>query len=1164
MITSEKRPTMRKKPQASIKKGPKTMSLRSRIFNITVAVLTLVSVSSADHFVAYADAGYPLEAFTLTGDFSMVADTQTGIGTIKNGMIGDYPEGSCIPAVVKVTNDDTAPMTETISIGYDYSQDGIIGIQSFEELSTAIELSSITNLNQFNYSEAQLETVTSFPTTSGASVVAAVTGLTDTGISGGVQQKQYDITLTDIPGGETVLVWFCVRLGDDASSWNGAKMSLGMTSGGTQNIGISTNAIRTLPELTLTKTVVGGTAVELNIPTTFDPGTYSITESGPSNYTPTYSTECEGGIITLAYDDAPITCAITNTYTDVTPTTGTIELTAEIINDDAGTITDPSVFTYQVGTGLMLLNDPEMFTIGDYSTTISGADGYTYTFSGNCDSVGNMTLAGGQNLVCHITFNDEPAIILPGALTVIKVVDNVLSGQAVAEEDFELYITNTSTGSKDHVETNNKNSSIIPGTYAVSEEAADGLDPLFDQYTASFSGDCDASGLVTVGSEENKVCTITNTYKQPTLTTLVSFEDLDGVITSADPYDVVIDKVSYKSGVAIPVLSDVTGYLVAVADPGKEYDTTFSGDCDATGVVSSLSAGDAATCNILFAPASGTITVTKIVEGSEASIGSFVLYLDDVSVVSGSITEVEPGLHEISEGPHDGYTSSISGDEACEVDGTVTVGPGEDIACTITNTFIDPEDAVLTVDLEVVGGSATVEQLADLVSFTDGNKDWIVEYDLEEFVLTPGEFTLTPGTFAGYTWEISGEACTTGTVDLDAGESQTCTVTYTSTNGTLLVHIYFQDSLGVNTIADPFYYTVDKLMPIYSGTAYEIAPGAHVISQEPQAGYSISYGDDCAGEEAGAMVTVPEQGAAVCSIYNIPDQEPATGSVTVTKVVVGGTATVEDFTLYAGDNAVVSGTTNTFPVGTYSIHESADDGISLSDYSVTFTGDCDSDGDLTLTEDASLTCTITNTYITYSSGGNSGGGGGGGTPTTTLTAHLVIVNDDGHAFTSGDFDVMVGTDYINLDSTYTWTPGTYIVKEIYDGVEGNNGDLAAAAVADGYTMTCSGDCSADGTVNVFQGDDAVITITINDIAAASTTDTTTDTGTGSDTGTPAGQVLGESDEDTSGTDTATDEPAGEVLGATDEELPRTGVPMELLGLLGMFTMFGLLKCQKKS
>lgn len=83
-----------------------------------------------------------------------------------------------------------------------------------------------------------------------------------------------------------------------------------------------------------------------------------------------------------------------------------------------------------------------------------------------------------------------------------------------------------------------------------------------------------------------------------------------------------------------------------------------------------------------------------------------------------------------------------------------------------------------------------------------------------------------------------------------------------------------------------------------------------------------------------------------------------TGTITVQKVLVNddeGNATIEQFTFSVGSFDVQEGETNTFPTGNYQVAENGP-----TNYAATFSGDCDTNGNIVLNTGENLTCTITN------------------------------------------------------------------------------------------------------------------------------------------------------------------------------------------------------------
>jgi hypothetical protein len=96
-----------------------------------------------------------------------------------------------------------------------------------------------------------------------------------------------------------------------------------------------------------------------------------------------------------------------------------------------------------------------------------------------------------------------------------------------------------------------------------------------------------------------------------------------------------------------------------------------------------------------------------------------------------------------------------------------------------------------------------------------------------------------------------------------------------------------------------------------------------------------------------------------------PPFEGPTGKITVTKVVVnnnGGNNVISDFELLVDDGIVstpaTSGVQIEVPAGTYSVTEVGSDG-----YQATFSGDCNSEGSVTVGVGEEKSCTITNTEL---------------------------------------------------------------------------------------------------------------------------------------------------------------------------------------------------------
>ena len=146
------------------------------------------------------------------------------------------------------------------------------------------------------------------------------------------------------------------------------------------------------------------------------------------------------------------------------------------------------------------------------------------------------------------------------------------------------------------------------------------------------------------------------------------------------------------------------------------------------------------------------------------------------------------------------------------------------------------------------------------------------------------------------------------------------------------------------------------------GTGTGSAAGA----ESPGTTYTLQTGSAYSVAESGGPSGYLEMDSTDCSIASAVAGTNYTCTVTnddiapqliVTKIVVGGTKAISDFPLFVSGTPVVSGVTNTFPIGAYTVSETTD-----SNYTQSFSGNCVS-GNISLALGDLKTCTITNTFI---------------------------------------------------------------------------------------------------------------------------------------------------------------------------------------------------------
>ncbi len=155
-----------------------------------------------------------------------------------------------------------------------------------------------------------------------------------------------------------------------------------------------------------------------------------------------------------------------------------------------------SVVGSWLGTGW--LGMPYLLTAGTYTVSEDLTGSYTQTLSADCV---NVTLLSGDNKTCTITNT-----YIPAGTGTLRVIKNVVGGTAIPT-DFRLYVNRSGSVVGSWLGTGWLGTPYLlaAGTYTVSEDSN-------WSYTQSLSADCVNVVLL---SGDNKTCTITNTYIQP-------------------------------------------------------------------------------------------------------------------------------------------------------------------------------------------------------------------------------------------------------------------------------------------------------------------------------------------------------------------------------------------------------------------------------------------------------------------------------------------------------------------------------------------------------------------------------------------------------------------------------------------------------------------------
>jgi len=780
--------------------------------------------------------------------------------------VGAYPEGACVPALVKVTNEKDASSV-AFEIVYDYRKNGnatdVVGVEDLRpiELTTGVigdPATSVDNLNDMVFPGWTLNSVLGFDS-SGGGVSAAITGPFggDSGTTATAETdtlRHYNVALSSIEENATAYVLVCAKTGLDASGFPGSSMSVKTGGGGGGSMPIQGGELLQLPALTLTKTVATGSATpdqwsfhvtpsingqsdfaipagqsSVTIPNVEVDGNYTVTETGgPDGYlfqsgagtNCAFVDETATASLYAAKPAADATCEFTNAAIPFVATTGTITVIENVVNNDGGTAT-PADFTLSLNVNSVPQNFPGnaagtsfVVTAGSYFVADSGlVPGYSVSYSSECMG----TLSAGQSVTCTVTHDDNSVVIPPGAttgtLTVIKrVVNN--DGGTFGAGDFTLTLTASGTQTDFPGNEGGTQFVIDAGDYAVTEGAN-------DNYAASFTDGC--TGTMAAG--QSRVCTVTNDDVAP------PFEATTGTLT-------VIKRVINDNG-GTAVASDFTLNLT-------------QGDASPVGF-----AGNA----------------------------------------SGTTFEVQAGTYSVGEQENAlGYAASYS--ETC----SGTMAAGESRVCTITND--DPDNGggdpppftattgTVTIVKQVINDDGGTKQAADFTLMLSASGTEPISFSGNAsgttYVVQAGYYIVSETGLTDY--QISYSENCSGT--LVAGQSRTCTVTNddkgqteppTQTpTGTLTVvkHVHnvtqskraSDFALRVNYGEKPVQldtaYRTAALVAVLSegyatsvpgderGKALVLATGSYTVKEDAVAGYRVTYSEGCAGTlAAGASAT---------------------------------------------------------------------------------------------------------------------------------------------------------------------------------------------------------------------------------------------------------------------------------------------------------------------
>lgn len=934
-----------------------------------------------------------------------------------------------------------------------------------------------------------------------------------------------DYTISESGGvpGYAFVSWDCGAAG----TFTDPTPTITVPADGTVTCTVRNDAIQ--PSLTLRKVVTGGPAsptawtLTAQGPTTVTGagtatgpvriGEYQLAETGgPSGYT-AGDWVCTGGtqtgpssvVVSLGQD---VECVVTNARSEPTP--HLVTLRKEVVGGPATTADFLLSGTGPPGTVQGVSGSPTVtdvpvpsgtYTLAETATTPVAQAGYTssgWSCTAGTVSGSTLTLADGDgDAVCTVT-NTWTG----GTLTLVK---DVIGGTVVPGA-WTLTaagpVTVTGRSGLPAV-----TSVPVPaGTYTLTESGP-------TNYVAS-PWVCSSGGIgtdqVAVATGAEVTCTITNTIEDASLTLV---KQVVGGPATADDFtlravsDQGVVMVGSSGSDAVTQVEIETGQTWSLGeDPVPGY-TASAWTCTGASAV-----GDQVTildpvdvvCTVTNTWTGGTLTLVKEVEGSGTPPSTWLLSATGPASLAGrsgatavTAVDVPDGDYTLSESVVAGFTASAWDCGAAPLAGSVvTVGPGADVTCTITNTATQPH---LTL-VKVVDNSAGGTLEADDFTLTAAGPVTVVGQTGDPSVtvaaVVPGTYDLseTPDPVAGYdasSWICSfgggglpsvGETVTIPATNLDGSpftEDVQCTIVNTTQSPRLTLAKTVD-----NTGGGPAAPTAWTLLAIgdqdllvgstgtVSVTGVPVRVGSYRLLELGPPFYALE-GWTCVDADG---ATVPVVGGDVT--LDLGDDVTCTAAnrwtraqVTLQKVVDGGVASPADWTLVAsapGTGAVsgASGVQGVLPAGTYALAEVPQTVVAERGYELA-AWDCGPDhpvtgGTMTLAENDVVTCTVTNTWI-------------GG----TLTLQKAVLGGDAQpadftllaSGTGGSWQGPAGSAAV---TDVPVVPGVYALAEGLDGPAGYREEEwtcdGATLLGDTVVVTAEADVTCT-VLNVYAGVD---------------------------------------------------------------------------------------------
>ncbi len=655
------------------------------------------------------------------------------------------------------------------------------------------------------------------------------------------------------------------------------------------------------------------------------------------------------GTVTLKPGD-DVECIITNQ--DIAPK---LTLTKKVNNNNGGDA-KPDQFGISVD-GTPVTSGATNTYVANKALVIDevGLKGYEFVeITGDqvCPDAlkGTVTLQPGDDVDCTIVNQD-----IGPKLTLTKKVDNNHGGDAKPDQ-FGISVDGTPV------------TSGVANTYTANKALVLDEVGLKGYEFVSLTGDdaCpDAlKGTVTLKPGDDVECIITNQDIAPKLTLTKKVNNNNGGDAKPDQFGISVDGTPVTSGATNTYVANKALVIDEVGLKGYEF-VEITGDqvCpDALKGTVTLQPGDDVDCTIVNQDIGPKLTLTKKVDnnhGGDAKPDQFGISVDGTPVTSGvANTYTANKALVLDEVGLKGYEFvSLTGDDACPdaLKGTVTLKPGDDVECIITNQDIAPK---LTLTKKVNnnnGGDAKPDQFGISVDGTPVTSGATNTYVANK-ALVIDEVGLKGYEFVEITGDQVCPDALKGTVTLQPGDDVDCTIVNQDIGPKLTLTKKVDNNHGGKATPDQFGISVDGT-PVTSGVANTYtANKALVLDEVGLKGYEFVSltGDDACPDALKGTVTLKPGDDVECIITN-QDIAP---KLTLTKAIVGGPGELEDFIPYIDQDEVEWAVANELKAG---VEYTASEVMDIPDYVAgDWTGACAADGTVTLAVGDELTCEVTN------------------------------------------------------------------------------------------------------------------------------------------------------------------------------------------------------------